>query len=189
MDLKLFQFLTRLYHRLKIRIKEKEYSRCMTKKRLEKAFAEETIRCQENYYRLAYSYTKNPEDALDIIQESICKALSSLDTLKDPGSMKTWFYRILVNTSLDFWRKHQRVSVMDEELLESRIAGKEESYPDIDLQKAIAQLPPMYRNIIVLHYLEDLTLEEVSTILDVNINTVKTRLYTALKKLRLEMQA
>jgi RNA polymerase sigma-70 factor (ECF subfamily) len=161
----------------------------MAKKNLKKLFTEETIRQQENYYRLAYSYTKNPEDALDIVQESIYKAISSLDTLKDPEVMKTWFYRILVNTSLDFLRKHKNLSVMDEDLLESQISAKEDIYPDIDLQKALDELPPMYRDIIVLRYFEDLRIEEVATILNVNTNTVKTRLYTALRKLRLEMQA
>ncbi|EHQ87974.1 RNA polymerase sigma factor [Desulfosporosinus youngiae] len=156
---------------------------------LEKLFAEETIRQQKNYYRLAYSYTKNPEDALDIVQESIYKALSSLHTLKDPHSMKTWFYRILVNTSLDFLRKQKNVEVMDEEFLESHLPEKEPAYPDLDLQEALAQVPPMYRNIIVLRFFEDLTIDEVATILDVNPNTIKTRLYTGLKKLRLKMQA
>lgn len=161
----------------------------MAKKSLEKLFAEETIRQQEKYYRLAYSYTKNQDDALDIIQESIYKALSSLDTLENPQGIKTWFYRILVNTSLDFLRKQKNVCVMDEELLEDHIPGKEYPYPDIDLQKALAELPPMYRNLIVLRYFEDLKIEEVAAILNVNTNTVKTRLSTALKKLRLEMQA
>lgn len=161
----------------------------MAKKSLEKFFTEEAIRQQNNYYRLAYSYTRNPEDALDIVQESIYKALSSLDTLKDPGGLKTWFYRILVNTSLDFLRKQKKVDLMDTELLESHIPGKESSYPDLDLEKAIAELPPMYRNIIVLRYFEDLTIDEVAAVLDINTSTTKTRLYTALKKLRLEMQA
>lgn len=158
----------------------------MIKKSMKELFTEETIRQQKNYYRLVYSYTKNQEDALDIIQESIYKALSSLDTLKNPFGMKTWFYRILVNTSLDYLRKNQHVSVLDEEFLENHIPRKEQ-YPDIDLQKAISELPPAYRSIILLHYFEDLTLEEVSIILDVNVNTVKTRLYTALKKMRLQM--
>lgn len=161
----------------------------MAKKSLENLFAEETIRQQENYYRLAYSYAKNPEDALDIVQESIYKALSSLDSLEDPRVMKTWFYRILVNTSLDFLRKQKKVCVMDEELLESHIPDEEHPYPDIDLRNALTELPPMYRSIIILRYFEDLKIEEVATILNVNTNTIKTRLYTALKKLRLEMRA
>ncbi len=161
----------------------------MAKKSLQKLFMEETIRQQENYYRLAYSYTKNPEDALDIVQESIYKAISSLDTLEDPRALKTWFYRILVNTSLDFLREQKKINVMDEELLEIHISGKEDLYPDIDLQKALDELPPAYRSIIVLRYFEDLKIEEVAAILNINANTVKTRLYTALKKLRLEMLA
>ncbi|MET0958889.1 MAG: sigma factor, partial [Psychrobacillus psychrotolerans] len=53
---------------------------------------------QNAHYRLAYSYVKNKESALDIIQESIMKALNSIDSLEQIQYLKTWFYRILINT-------------------------------------------------------------------------------------------
>lgn len=154
---------------------------------LKKLFVEETIRLQQNYYRIAYSYTKNTEDALDIVQEAIYKALVSLHTIEDPACMKTWFYRILVNTSLDFLRKNQKVYVVGDKFLEAHLAGKIYSHPDMDLQFALSDLPLDYRSIIILHYFEDLTIREVAAILDININTAKTRLYAALKKLRYKL--
>lgn len=57
---------------------------------------------KENVYRLAYSYVKNQEDALDIVQEAIQKAFAASDSLKNNTSIKSWFYRIVVNTCLDF---------------------------------------------------------------------------------------
>ncbi|WML57111.1 RNA polymerase sigma factor [Neobacillus sp. PS2-9] len=73
---------------------------------------------KENIYRLAFSYVKNKEDALDVVQESIQKAILKIDSLKDQQKLKSWFYRIVVNKSLDFLRKHRRVNVMDDATLE-----------------------------------------------------------------------
>lgn len=157
------------------RNKEKLLTRCITDNK-------------ENIYRLAYSYVKNKEDALDIVQESIYKALTSMDVLKDPEAVKSWLFRIVVNTSLDFLRKHKRVQVIDDEDLEFYSAGVEDVYPDMDLERTLEELPLKYRSVIVLRYFEDMKIEEVAEILNENVNTVKTRLYQALKMLRVTMQ-
>src|SRR6185312_10437386 len=95
---------------------------------------------QEAYYRLAYSYVRNKENALDIVQDSILKALRSIDRLEELSYMKTWFYRIVVNTSIDYIRKHQRVSVMDENILALHLPQLEDEVTDFDLLEAIDQL-------------------------------------------------
>lgn len=159
----------------------------MDKKHLEKLLSDVVIKNKENYYRLAYSYVKNADDALDVVQESIYKAISSIDSLKNPKYIKTWLYRIVVNTSLDFLRKHKRVDVVEQEILEKCISGDEDDYENIDLHRALDELSPNYRTIIVLRYFEDLKIEEVADVLNENVNTVKTRLYRALKMLRVKM--
>lgn len=63
---------------------------------------------KENVYRLAYSYVKNKDDALDIVQDSIYKAMTNLELLKNPDAVKSWFYRIVVNTALDFCAETKR---------------------------------------------------------------------------------
>lgn len=160
----------------------------MDEKHLQKLFTDHVIKNKENYYRLAYSYVKNADDALDIVQESIYKAISSIESLKNPKYIKTWFYRIVVNTSLDFLRKHKRVDVVEQEILERCISGDEDDYENIDLHRALDELSPNYRTIIVLRYFEDLKIEEVADVLNENVNTVKTRLYRALKMLRVKME-
>lgn len=142
---------------------------------------------KENFYRLAYSYVKNQEDALDIVQDSIYKALQSLKTLDDQTAIKSWFYRIVVNTSLDFLRKHKRVSLADEDVLDYLHSGQEDHYENIDLEQAIQQLPVEYKTIIVLRYFEDLKIQEIAAVLNKNPNTIKTRLYRALELLKIEM--
>ncbi|MCM3638387.1 sigma-70 family RNA polymerase sigma factor [Sporosarcina luteola] len=142
---------------------------------------------QHIYYRLAFSYVKNKENALDIVQEAIYKALLSIDRLDEVNYLKTWLYRIVVNTSIDFIRKHQRVSIMEDDVLESHLPTSENEMSDLDLQDAVDQLPPTYKTIIILRFFEDLKLDEIAEITGDNLNTVKTRLYTALRKLRVEM--
>ncbi|MNZ49315.1 RNA polymerase sigma factor SigV [compost metagenome] len=143
---------------------------------------------KENIYRLAYSYVKNKEDALDVVQDSIYKALSSIGLLKNPESVKSWLFRIVVTTSLDFLRKHKRVQPVDDEALDFFIPGAVDVYADIDLERSLDDLPLKYRNVIVLRYIEDLKIEEVAEVLNENVNTVKTRLYQALQLLRVNMQ-
>jgi RNA polymerase sigma-70 factor (ECF subfamily) len=173
----------------KIRIYIKEVKLMpMAKSNIEKQLADHVIANKENYYRLAYSYVKNSDDALDIVQESIAKALSSISSLKEPNYIKTWFYRIVVNTSLDFLKKQKKLVIVDEEVLCSLDTGDIDNYQDIDLQTALETLPNDYRSIVILRYFEDLKLEEIAEILDENINTIKTRLYKSLKKLRITIE-
>ena len=60
---------------------------------------------QEKLYRIAFSYSKNEEAALDIVQESIVKALKNISSLKEEKYVKTWFFRILINESLQYIKK------------------------------------------------------------------------------------
>ncbi|SHN63614.1 RNA polymerase sigma factor [Desulfitobacterium chlororespirans] len=146
---------------------------------------------QETIYRLAYSYVKHPEDALDVVQESIIKAISSVNTLRDSQGMKSWVYRIVINTALDFLRKQKRLVVVDSETISTYIdepaAGYEEG-SDLDLASALEKLPPAERGRIILRYYEDLKIEEVALVLQENVNTTKSRLYATLKKLRVQME-
>lgn len=142
---------------------------------------------KEDIYRLAYSYVKDADNALDIVQDSIQKALASADSLKCEGSIKSWFYRILVNTSIDFLRKQKRIQIVDDKTLELHSPTGEDVYQDIDLENALEELPPAYRTVIVLRYFEDMKIEKISEVMNENISTIKTRLYQGLRKLRINL--
>lgn len=120
--------------------------------------------------------------------KNIYKAIAFIDSLKESSSIKTWFYRIIVNTSLDFLRKHKRVSVVENEALQSLDAGAFDVYENFDLQGKLDDLPDNFCSIIKLRYFEDLKIDEIAEILNENINTVKTRLYKALEILKIEMK-
>lgn len=155
--------------------------------KLEKQLEDYIVNNETLFYRLAYSYVKNTDDALDIVQESIYKAFLSIDSLKNFSYIKTWFYRIIVNVSLDFLRKRKREIIIDDEFLLNNDNGAVDHYIDIDLERAMEALPDKYRSIIVLRFFEDFKLEEIAEILNENANTVKTRLYKALHMLRISM--
>jgi len=155
--------------------------------KMEKLLIECITEHKENVYRLAYSYVKNADDALDVVQEAIHKAFSSAGSLKAESSMKSWFYKIVVNTSLDFLRKHKRIQIVDDQTLEVHGPVSEDQYANLDLKKAMDELPTAYRSVIVLRYFEDMKIEEMAEVLNENVNTIKTRLYTALNKLRITM--
>lgn len=147
---------------------------------------------QERFYRLAYTYVKNREDALDIVHDAIVKALQSYDGLRNPEYAQTWFYKILINESLSFLRKNRRLISL-EDLPASPIpqtgASPEEVKDEyLDLYAAVDKLPPDMKTIVVLRFFEDMPLGEIAEITSVNLSTVKSRLYRALKHLKLDME-
>lgn len=142
---------------------------------------------KERFYLLAYSYTKNEQDALDIVQDSIQKALQSLHTLQNEQQLKSWFYKIVVRTAIDFLRKNKRMQVMDDEQLMFLSPPQNDTYENMDLDDALDTLPSAYREVIILRYFEDLKIEDVAHIVDANVNTVKSRIYKALKLLKIQL--
>lgn len=137
------------------------------------------------YYRLAYSYVHNEADASDIVQNGAYKALRSSHALKEPEFAETWVYRIMLNECFRQFKRPQFLSyeVMQEER-GGEFEGAEDSYADIDLQRALEALEEKDKAIIILKYFEDKKLEEIADILDENVNTIKSRLYRSMKKLR-----
>ncbi len=139
---------------------------------------------REKFYRLAYSYAHERETALDIVQNAICKALEKYGTIRDENSINSWFYRVLVNEACSHIKKNSReVSVGDEKMPEQVYVEKAFELGE-ELYKKVDMLPEMLKTVIVLRFYEDMSLEEISRVTNTNLNTVKTRLYTALKKLK-----
>ena len=139
----------------------------------------------EKYYRLAYSYMRNEDDALDVVQESAYRAIRDCGKVKNKDYLSTWIYRIVVNTALDLLRKKKK-ETLTEELPEIPV---EDQYQETELRTILNQLDHKSKTIIILRYFEDLKLEDIADILGVNLNTVKARLYRSLKKLRLNLEA
>lgn len=143
---------------------------------------------QDRFYRVAYSYTGNKEDALDAVQNAVCKALEAYEGIKNADAVRTWFYRILTNECLKIIKKRKKIILFDD------YGGQEEAYCEQaygqgeDIRKELNKLEPDTRGIIILRYFEELSLKEVSGIMNLNLSTVKTKLYRGLKTLRENIQ-
>ena len=142
---------------------------------------------QARFYRLAYSYLKDREEALDAVQTAVCRALEKQDSLHEPEALRTWFYRILVNICTDLLRQRKRVSFVPPDALDC--GSYEDPLPaDDTLSRRVDALPPEIQTIVKLRFYEELSLKEISAVTGWNLSTVKTRLYTGLKKLRVSME-
>ena len=140
---------------------------------------------QNKLYRIAFSYTKEEESALDIVQESIEKALKNIHQLKTTEYIKTWFYRILINESLQYVKKNKKLIMYSIDDLEKDIYWEEDiQKDDIDIYKCVQKLNDKLKTVIILRFFEDMKIEEIAKVTNTNVNTVKSRLYKALEELK-----
>ena len=143
---------------------------------------------QNRLYRLAYSNVQNEQDAMDVVQNAICKALEHAGELRDIHAVRTWFYRILMNESMSFLKKNRK-EILREEPLDEEVFVFDPQYEDQDeLYERIKGLPVTVQNIIRLRFYEELSLQEIAEAMELNLNTVKAKLYRGLKALRVEME-
>ena len=145
--------------------------------------ADYVVSGQDYFYRLAYGQVREREAALDIVQEAIAKALDKAHTLREPRYLKPWFYRILINECMDYFRRNKNVISM-EETFDLRAEPELDPGERVDLYEALARLDERERLVIQLRFFEDMKLEEISRATGTNLSTVKTRLYSGLRKLK-----
>lgn len=142
---------------------------------------------EEKWYRVAYYYARNQEVAMDIVQEAITKALTKISSIKQAKFMKTWFYRILINTAIDETKRNKKNATFCLEDYQTE-AIEEDFTTNIQLYEKINQLKPKLKTVILLRFFEDLKLSEIAQVTKTNENTIKSRLYQALDQLKVEWE-
>ena len=142
----------------------------------------------DSFYRVAYGYVRNAEDAKDIVQEAVCKAYVGKDRLKDREKFYPWFYRILTHTAATYLRRHARAAAWDETLLEIPVQEEERWGDAIWVKESLAGLESKSRAVIVLKVYEKMTCSEIAQILKKSENSVKSLYYRGLKTLKERMQ-
>ncbi|WP_195940657.1 sigma-70 family RNA polymerase sigma factor [Romboutsia sp. 1001713B170131_170501_G6] len=150
----------------------------------EKAFIEIIDDIKDNLYTIAYSYVKNEQDTLDIVQETVYKAYISIDTLKKAKYFDTWITRILINISINTINKNKKVTYLEEQ---NQIEGPDKEIDidqKLDVINVLDELEEKHKKVIELKYFDDLTLNEISNKLGIPIGTTKTYLNRGLKRLR-----
>ena len=145
------------------------------------------IENQNKFYRLAYSYVGKREDALDLVQNAVCRALEHYGGLKNAAAVRAWFYRILVNECLQFLKEKKRVLPAPDDQLDAVYVEKDFE-GDGNLYDYINQLDLDTQTIIKLRFFEDLPLKEIAQIMELNLSTVKAKLYRGLERLKVTLQ-
>lgn len=152
------------------------------------AFYELIQQRKEILYKTAFTYVKNKEDALDIVHETVYKAYISIKRLKEPKFFSTWVMRILINCSLDYIKKNKKIITLNKDMEKKDCLENYNNEEILDLHKAVSKLEEKYKTIVILKYFQDLTLTEISEVLECPIGTVKTNLHKALKELRIDLR-
>lgn len=139
--------------------------------------------------RTAYGITGNQADAADIVQEAFIKLYRKIDQYDVERPFKPWFYQLLVNEARRYIGKYpkQAVSVESEELLDYLQTDKAYEGDYEELETALEKLEENHRTVLILKYVNDFTEKEIAAILELNVNTVKSRLFKARGKLKTVM--
>lgn len=137
-----------------------------------KAFEELFLLEKEYLYKCAFLYTKNRENAFDLVQNCIVKCMVSIKELKEPRYFRTWLTKIMINCFNTEIVKQNRYILPDEEVWyedKTELSTEEK----MDLYQAIDHLKFPYKEIIIQHYFACNKLSEIAEMLDMPIGTVK----------------
>lgn len=151
----------------------------------------------QDILKLVFSYVKDQTLAEDLTQDIFVKCYKSLDTFNGKSKVRTWLWRIAINHCKDFlksWYSKNVITPGEEEwtqtgtnkdLIEESVVQREE---DDQLIAAVMELPIKYREVIYMHYYEELAIKEIAVLTDTNDNTVKTRLRRAKEILKQRLE-
>ncbi|MBD3922663.1 sigma-70 family RNA polymerase sigma factor [Paenibacillus sp. PR3] len=142
-------------------------------------------------YAIAYSYTRHQVNALEAIQETVCRAWLKRRTLREPRYWSTWLVRILIRICMDIQRKQKREVPTDDAQLMPDVSNADDPSDRMArrmmIEVALDRLDAKERMVVVLKYYRDMTLSEIAFLMDKPIGSVKTWLHKALGKLRTEL--
>ncbi|MBT2639355.1 sigma-70 family RNA polymerase sigma factor [Bacillus sp. ISL-39] len=150
----------------------------------------------ERLTKLVYNYVKDWKLAEDIVQDVFIVCYKNYDKIDELISFKSWIYRLAINKSKDVLKSSAFRKVVMNSSLYSLFSSKELS-PERDLLKrseeeflslCVLSLPVKYREVVTLYYYEECSIEEITGILEVNPNTIKTRLSRGRMKLKKMME-
>lgn len=137
--------------------------------------------------KLVFSYVNNKTIAEDLTQDIFVKCYKSIHTYNRKAKFRTWLWRIAINHCKDYLKSWYNKNVVvientasstwtEKDLVEKVVIQKDD---DIHLVNTVMDLPIKYREVIYLYYFEGLTIKEISLLLDVKGNTVKSRMKRA----------
>jgi RNA polymerase sigma-70 factor (ECF subfamily) len=163
-------------------------------------FERDALVFTDQLYAAALRYTKNPEDARDLVQDTYLKAFTSFHQFEEGTNLRAWLYRVLTTTFINTYRKDQRrPQVAQAELEDWQLAeaqshtsdlGKSaeaealENLPDSDIKRALQEIPEDFRMVVYLADVEGFSYKEIAEIVGIPAGTVMSRLSRGRKQLR-----
>lgn len=159
----------------------------------DQAFYELINQHKARLYRMAWTHMRHEQDTLEAVQETVTRAYIQLKKLRDARFFSTWLIRILLNVCIDELRRRGRQSPSSMELLqglpEERVMYKQDKdgvsiEERLLIEHAVDRLDENEKQVILLKYYEDMTITDISDVLQCPPGTIKTRLHRALNKLR-----
>jgi RNA polymerase sigma factor, sigma-70 family len=170
------------------------------------AFRQLVDHYQNKIYHLAYRMLGNTHEAEDVVQETFLRVYKNLVRYDPAQKFSTWIYRIGTNLCIDILRKRKRkrsVS-LDANLFDSDSSDGYDFMPMDEaeqpenvlllsetkrqVREALDMMPEQYKSIMILRYLHDLSLQEISDVLDLPVTTIKTRLHRGREFLRSKIE-
>jgi len=139
---------------------------------------------QARLYRLAFAHLRHEQDALEAVQETTYRAYKNIRKLREPAFIRTWVTRILLNICTDELKRRNRSLVAIDNVAEVVDEASSLAVQNVSIHIAIDALDAQSKQMIILKYLEDLTIAHIAELLEIPEGTVKTRLHRALGELR-----
>ncbi|GIP30541.1 ECF RNA polymerase sigma factor SigW [Paenibacillus sp. J23TS9] len=169
----------------------------------QRAFAEIVELYKDKIYHLAYRMLGNRHEAEDIVQETFLRVYKNLDRYDPNQKFSTWIYRIATNLCIDRLRKKKPTYSLDAEMNDQEgmdgysMIPSDNRTPESEtllsetqeiIYQAIGSLPAKYKSVMILRYLQDLSLQEISDVLGMPVTTIKTRVHRGREFLRKKLE-
>jgi len=148
-------------------------------------------RYQLPLYAYTFELVRDEQASLDLVQETFIAAVRHIGGLRDEARFGSWLFGIAHQKCIQLWRRRDRESAARDELAEAPPEFSDDpgelllrAEQEAGFMKLLNQLPTPQRSVLLLHFLEDFSLEEIAGITGVSLGTVKSRMHYAKKSLR-----
>jgi RNA polymerase sigma factor, sigma-70 family len=158
---------------------------------------------QDKLYHMAYRMLYNRQEAEDVVQDTFLRVYRNLDRYDDSMKFSTWIYRIATNLCIDRLRRRRPTYSLDAESTDHEgldgysVMPSDDRTPESEIllsetqriiRQAIENLPAKYKTVMVLRYLQDMSLQEISDVMDMPVTTIKTRVHRGREFLRKRLE-